>query len=169
MNLQEELPAVSAVETVSMSADVASEIPQPPFKLSIEEKKIWQHVTVALNEYQLIHLTDSLTLSVICKSFAAWTAAEKHLARYMKENAGSMLVKTPNGFEQPHQLFYVARQLKKELLQWLPEAALTIPSFQKVMGERVVPQQRTLFDDPVTRHRKNKTIIGLVALDGGKK
>lgn len=29
-------------------------------------------------------------------------------------------------------MFFVARNLKRDLLQWLPEARLTIPCFQKV-------------------------------------
>jgi hypothetical protein len=71
------------------------------------------------------------------------------------------LVATPNGYEQPHQLFYVARQLKRELLQWLPEAALTIPSFHKIVGERAKPEQGTLFEDPVAAHRERRAAMSM--------
>ena len=55
------------------------------------------------------------------------------------------MVKTPNGYVQPHQTYYVARTLKKELLNWLPEACLTIPSFRKEKNLTNQPQQPDLF------------------------
>lgn len=170
MQAVESKPFVVAENSAStMVADVASEIPPPPCDFNNDEQRAWNHITMSLNEYELIHLTDALTISIITKTYVSWVSAEKQLAAYAKKNKGSIMATTPNGYSQPHQLYHVACRYKKELLQWLPEAALTIPSFQKIMGERVIPQQRSFFDDPIERHRGNKTKIGLVAIDGGNK
>lgn len=148
----------------SAASVIASEIPAPPLKLTPTEKKAWDHVTQALQEYGLIHRTDAMMIAVIVRTFARWVEAEDQLNRYAKDNAGSYIVKTPNGFEQPHQLFYLARTLKRELLQWLPEAAMTIPSFSKMLGERARPEQGSLFEDPVTAHRDRRAAIGIRAV-----
>ena len=148
---------------------VASEIPDMPTKLGSQEKKIWHHVTKALKQYDLIHLTDGLMLSIISKTYVKWVNAETELEAYAAANGGSYMVETPNGYVQPHQLFHVAGRLNKQLMEWLPEAALTIPSFNKMIHDRAMPEQGKLnFSDPVERHRDNKTKIGLVGIDGGK-
>lgn len=140
---------------------IPSEIPDLVAKLSMKERKAWEHVTASLHEYGLIHRTDAMLLTVICKTFVRWIEAEDAVTQYAKEHDGSYIVKTPNGYEQPHQVFYVARQLKRELLQWLPEAALTIPSFHKIVGERAKPEQGTLFEDPVTAHRDRRAAMSI--------
>lgn len=142
-------------------ASIPSEIPENLAKLSKEEKKIWLHVTTALHEVGLIHKTDAMMMHIICKTFSNWVKAETLLQDYMDSNDGSWMAKSPNGYEQPHQSFYVARNLKKELLDWLPEAALTIPSFHKVVGERAAPAQGSLFSDPVAEHRSRKAQAGM--------
>lgn len=171
-----ETPSVNVEQSnPQMAADVASEIPKALADLNAKEQKIWSHITNSLNEYQLIHLTDALALTIICKTFVSWLEAEDELAKVKasaaksKGGKDSYMITTPNGHQQPHQSFYVARTLKQDLLKWLPEAALTIPTFQKVMGERVVPQQREMFDDPIKRQQNKKRKIGMVALNGGKK
>lgn len=143
---------------------IPSEIPTPPTKLSVREKKVWTHVTKALYEYGLVHLTDAMMLAVICRTFVRWVDAEDALDQIVQENGGSYIVATPNGYEQPHQMFFMVRSLKKELLQWLPEAALTIPSFAKAIESRQAPAQGTLFDDPVEAHRRRKTALGMRAV-----
>jgi len=143
---------------------VASEIPEPSAKLTAKEKTLWSHVTQALKDCGLIHRTDAMLLTVICRTFARWVEAEEQLSKFSRENEGTYIVKTPNGYEQPHQLFYVVRTLKKELLQWLPEAALTIPSFQKAQGDLAgAGNQGQLpgFEDPVEMHRKRRTAAGM--------
>jgi phage terminase small subunit len=152
----------------NFGGNVASEIPDPPAKLSVKEKAIWLHITTALHEVGLIHLTDGLMLKVICTTFVRWVEAEESLSKFQKGNGGHYIIRTPNGYEQPHQLYYMSRNLKRELLQWLPEAAMTIPSFHKIMGERAIPDQGNLFDDPIATHKKLKAKIGLVAHTGGK-
>lgn len=159
------VPTVNASQPVGGGASaIPSEIPNAPAKLTAKERGVWDHVTQALHEYGLVHRTDGLALTVICRTFCRWVDAEEALTKYAKENEGSYIVKTPNGYEQPHQLFYTARTLKRELLQWLPEACLTIPSFQKAVGERASPQQGALFEDPVEAHRQRKAAMGLRAV-----
>jgi phage terminase small subunit len=133
-------------------------------KLTPKERKVWMYVTAALLEYGLVHRTDGMLLTIVCRTFVRWVDAEDELTRFMEDNDGSYIVKTPNGYEQPHQMFYLARQLRKDLLQWLPEAALTIPSFQKAVGDRPAPEQGSLFDDPVDAHRRRKTALGIRAV-----
>lgn len=156
-----------ALPTTKIDSQIKSydnaEIPIAPMRLSTREKKLWLHITDSLFEQGLVHKTDAMALAVICRTFARWVDAEEALTAFAKEN-GSYIVKTPNGYEQPHQLFYLARTLKRELLQWLPEAALTIPSFQKFMGDKDMPTQGKLFDDPVEAHRARKTAIGIRAV-----
>jgi|TARA_A100001391_G_scaffold205410_1_gene205959 P27 family predicted phage terminase small subunit len=157
------LPTVSETEGKSASTHpvIPSEIPTPPGKLSKREKLVWKHITQALFEYGLIHRTDAIMLLVICRTFVRWVEAEEQLEDIIEQNGGTYIVSTPNGYEQPHQLFYLSRTLKKELLQWLPEAALTIPSFAKAIESRQAPTQGTLFEDPVEAHRRRKTALGM--------
>lgn len=171
MNHLHALPSVvdGGVGDVSPAGlSIPSEIPEAPVKLTAKEKKIWEHVTTALHEVGLIHRTDALMLSVICRTFIRWVEAEDQLTRFSTTNGGSFITTTPNGYQQPHQIYYVARNAKRELLQWLPEAALTIPSFAKIVGDRAKPEQGSLFDDPIEQHRKRKAIIGMHLHEGGE-
>lgn len=132
---------------------IDSAIPAPPAKLSVREKKVWTHVTQALKEYQLVHLTDGIVLTIIVKTFIEWLDAEKELADYKKKNNDSYITRTPNGYEQPHPLYYVTRDKKKELLHWLPEAALTIPSFMRTKSRQMTDsRQQDMFADPVVEY-----------------
>ena len=115
-----------------------------------------------------IHRTDGLLMTVICKTFCNWVAQEEFLEKLKRENNGSYYVKTPNGYEQPHQAYYVARDYKRELLKWLPEAALTIPSFQKLKADQMTPQGDLFGDDPIEQFRQRKARMGLRAIPGGK-
>ncbi|WP_314407367.1 P27 family phage terminase small subunit [Pseudomonas kuykendallii] len=145
---------------------ILPEIPDPLAKLSAKERKVWDYVTQALADYGLLHRTDSMLMTIICKTFCDWVAQEEFLAKLVKDE-GSYYVTTPNGYQQPHQAYYVSRDKKKELLKWLPEAALTIPSFQKIKAEQLQPQG-DLFDDPIENFRQRKAKLGLRAIPGGK-
>lgn len=161
------VPSGSLVGDRAPVENVAAEIPDPVAKLSAKEKALWSHVTQALKDCGLIHRTDAMLITVICRTFARWVDAEDQLSKLTRENGGTYIVATPNGYEQPHQLFYVVRTLKKELLQWLPEAALTIPSFQKAQRELVGGgSQGNLpgFEDPVEMHRKRRVSAGMRGL-----
>ncbi len=155
------LPSVDSV--VSMGAVIISKIPEPPTPLSEREKVIWNHVTRALHEYQLIHLTDGLMLVVICKTYLAWVDANEQLEKYLQENDGNFIVETKNGYRTPHPVYYIEREKKRELLKWLPEAALTIPSFAKIKSSQLADSsQGNLFDDPLNDYKNSKPQIRLV-------
>ncbi|WP_213778867.1 P27 family phage terminase small subunit [Caballeronia sp. dw_276] len=134
---------------------VESEIPEPLKPLSLAEKRVWDYVAKALLDYGLIHRTDAMLMHVIVKTFVQWVDAEAALEKHVEENDGSFMTKTPNGYQQPHQAYYVARNLKRELLQMLPEACLTIPSFAKVKQAMREPQQPDMFD-PLVAFVSNK-------------
>lgn len=157
-NILQSIPKTEVVEDTQVASingqQIPAEIPKPPAKLNGREKKVWNYICQALFEYGLIHRTDALLLTVVCRTFVRWVEAEETLEQVIDENAGSYMVETPNGYAQPHQAFYVARSLKKELLQWLPEAALTIPAFAKAITTKPEQVQGTLFDDPVEAHQK---------------
>ena len=154
-----------ADDSFSSAPSIAAEIPKPPAKLvGPAERAAWKHVTEALYEYGLIHRTDAMMLLVIVRTFARWVQAEDALQKHMDASDGSYIVTTPNGYEQPHQMYYVARNLRVDLLKWLPEAALTIPSFRKAMGERAEPDQADMFGaDPVAEHKKRKVASMMAA------
>jgi phage terminase small subunit len=124
---------------------VESEVPAPLKSLSLAEQRVWDYVAVALKDYGLIHRTDAMLMHLIVSTFVQWVDAEAAVEKHAAEK-GSFMVKTPNGYEQPHQCYYMARNLKAELLRMLPEACLTIPSFAKVKQAMREPQQPDMFD-----------------------
>jgi P27 family predicted phage terminase small subunit len=144
-----------------VAASIISEIPEMPTKLSAKEKKIWEHVTLALLEYGLIHRTDGLTISIICRTYVDWVDATNELDNFKKDNGGTYITESANGYRTPHPLYYIVRDHKKSLLDWLPEAALTIPSFHKLKGEQVETPQGDLFNDPIQLHKARKAAIGM--------
>ena len=162
------LPSVDDAAAVGiMDESIVSEIPDPPTKLNAQEKKIWAHVTQALLEYGLIHRTDGLALAIICRTFVDWVEANEELDKFKRDNGGSYISESRNGYRTPHPLYYVIRDHKKSLLQWLPEAALTIPSFQKIKGGDLESPQATLFDDPIEKFRSQKAAIGMRVVGKG--
>lgn len=142
-------------------ASIVPEIPGMPTKLTGMEKKIWQHITQALLEYGLIHRTDGLMLSIICRTYVDWIEATQELERYKATNGGSYIMESANGYRSAHPLYFVMKDHKKALLDWLPEAALTIPSFQKIKGAEAAPLQGDLFSDPIAEHKQRKAEIGM--------
>ena len=155
------LPSVDDGAATSIDLGILSEIPDMPAKLTNKEKKIWAHVSLALKEYNLIHRTDGLTLTVICKTFCSWIDTEAELEKYKADHNGSFISESKNGYRTPHPAYYIARDYKKALLDWLPEAALTIPSFQKIKGDKIGDPQGNLFDDPIEKFRSQKSAIGM--------
>lgn len=142
MNQPPTLTVVVAAQTPP-SAQEQSDVCVPDVikKMSAAEKKVWRYVTDALKEAGLIHKTDAMLLHIIVKTFCRWVDAEEDLDKYIETNK-TYIVKTPNGYEQPHQSLYVARQYKRELLQWLPEACLSIPAYRKAKNLMGIPQQQ---------------------------
>ncbi len=104
-----------------------SPAPPPGAQLGARERKVWDYICRVLREDGMPHLTAGIAIAVVCRTFIRWVDTEVRLAD-LEKTTGTYFVKTPNGFEQPHQFFYAAAALKKELLQWLPESCLTLPS-----------------------------------------
>lgn len=120
----------------------------PGAQLSPRERKVWDYICAALRDAGLPHLTAGIAIAVVCKTFIRWVNTELELQNFEASNGGSYFIKTKTGFDQPHQLFYAATSLKKELLTWLPESCLTLPS--SVMARAKLGdegQQDDLFGD----------------------
>lgn len=105
-----------------------SPAPPPGVQLSPRERKVWDYICAALRDDGMPHLTAGIAISVVCKTFIRWVNTELQLQEFEASNNGSYFIKTKTGYDQPHQLFYAAAGLKKELLTWLPESCLTLPS-----------------------------------------
>ncbi len=121
------------------------------------ERRLFNTVTKSLLDAQLVHKTDQMLLAVIVKTYCRWSSIEEELDNLVALT-GSYIITTPNGFEQPHQLFYTAQKLKNDLLRWLPEACLTIPSFAKVKSGRDQPQNGDLFAEQLTSFLQNRPL-----------
>lgn len=123
---------------------------KPPGDLSTQERRVWDYICGQLRNAGIDHTTFGLAAMVVSKTYIRWVQAEAKLEEVMEKNGGSYLVKTPNGFEQPHQIYYVSRDLKADLLKWLPECALTIPSLATIRAKTGdQSQQDDLFADLV--------------------
>lgn len=158
------LPGVNSAAAANfdrINAVIESVAPDMPAKLSAKEKKVWHHVVSALLEYGLVHRTDGLALTIICRTFVDWVEATEQLEKYKRDHDGNYITESANGYRTPHPLYYVARDHKKSLLQWLPEAALTIPSFQKIKGGSIDAPQGNLFDDPIQAFKDQKAGLGM--------
>ena len=128
-------------------AEVVS--PDCPIKFSEPEQQVWDYICDQLRKANLLHLTAGIAISVIVKKYRRWLTAIEALDEYMDENNGSFTVKTPNGYEQPHQLVHYVDKQEKELLKWLPSCCLTIPTFAKVKALENGQEQGDLFLDEI--------------------
>jgi len=101
---------------------------RPPGALSTQERRVWDYICEQLRAAGIEHRTFGLAAVVVCKTYIGWMKLQSELDQFAARNGGSVMITTPNGHSQPHQLFYMARDAKRELLQWLPECCLTIPA-----------------------------------------
>lgn len=108
---------------------------RPPSDLNDQELLAWDYICQQLRLAGIDHSTFGLAAVVVSKTYIGWLQAEKELLEVKTKNRGSYMTTTPNGHHQPHQIFYIARDLKRELLQWLPECALTIPSLATIRSK----------------------------------
>lgn len=147
-------PPLTVIDGAARPPVVAEpcESPPCPVELTADEQAIWEHICEQLRAAQLQHQTAGLAISVVVKKYARWADALGRLDEYVASNNGSWMVRTPNGYEQPHQLVYLVEKLEKELLRWLPQAALTIPSCAKVRALEKGPGQGDLFGDEVRNY-----------------
>ncbi|WP_047258053.1 P27 family phage terminase small subunit [Chromobacterium subtsugae] len=136
--------------------EIVSPPPPPGANLAPRERKVWDYVCRQLREAGLEHLTAGLAISIIVKTYVRWIDAEIKLAEVEEKNGGTYFIVTPNGHEQPHQVFYVVKNLKLELLKWLPETSLTLPSVAAVkakLGDKA--PQDDLFDELLNHGRSH--------------
>lgn len=137
--------------------EIRSPAPPPGTQLSPRERKVWDYICAALREAGLPHLTGGIAIAVVCKTFIRWVNTELELQNFEASNGGTYFIKTKTGFDQPHQLFYAATTLKKELLTWLPESCLTLPS--SVMARAKLGdegQQDDLFGELLAHAREER-------------
>jgi chloramphenicol O-acetyltransferase len=108
---------------------------RPPGQMSEQEIAVWDYICAQLRAAGIEHTTFGLAAVLVCKTYVDWLSASEELIRIKQANNGSHLVTLKNGYEQPHQAYYVVRELRRELLQYLPECCLTIPSFANVRSK----------------------------------
>ncbi|WP_375591588.1 hypothetical protein [Chitiniphilus eburneus] len=102
--------------------EIASPRPPPGANLSTQERRVWEYICASLVAAGVEHVSAGLTIKVICRTYVDWLAELKRCdeeGRYGRSGNG-------NAYELPHS--YTEKQLKRDLLKWLPEACLTIPS-----------------------------------------
>ena len=125
------------------AGELQSPSPPPLADLTGSEKRLWDYICESLRSAGVEHITAGLTIKIITRTYLDWVKALKECddkGRYAqgKKNGGQ--------YELPHS--YTEKQLKRELLKWLPEACLTIPSLATAKGK--MPdggQQDDLFED----------------------
>lgn len=132
-------------------APAKSEIQSPdcPIAFNPEERQVWDYICDQLRKAGLLHMTAGLAISVIVKKYRRWLTAIEDLDKFLEESGGSIMVRTPNGYEQPHQLVHYVDKQEKELLRWLPSCCLTIPTFAKVKALEKGAEQGDLFLDEI--------------------
>ncbi|WP_020201878.1 P27 family phage terminase small subunit [Cupriavidus sp. WS] len=129
--------------------EIRSPEPPPGTQLSPRERKVWDYICGVLRDEGLPHRTGGIAIAIICKTFIQYIQTELELQNYIASNGGSILMRSSKSdYSQPHPLYYAARDIKQELLKWLPEACLSLPSAvmaKAKMGEE--GKQDDLFGD----------------------
>lgn len=139
----------------SAAGENTAQSPKPPpgANLTTQERRVWEYICESLQMAGVEHLTAGLTIKIICRTWMDWI---KHLDQCDKEGRFGQSEKG-HRYELPHS--YTEKQLKKDLLRWLPEACLTIPSLVSARAKLgQVNLQDDLFGDLVsqaTSDRKN--------------
>ena len=139
--------------------EIRSPEPPPGAQLSPRERKVWDYICAVLREQGMPHLTGGIAITIICKTFVQYIQTELELQNYVAGNGGSILQKSQKSdYTQPHPLYYAARDIKQELLKWLPEACLSLPSAvmaRAKLGEE--GQQDDLFSDLLEHARADRS------------
>lgn len=143
------------------ASGIAMRIPDSPIKLTAREREIWNHIASALYECKVARPVYGLSLAVVARTVVEWQDACVELARYCRKNNGSYIMETPNGYKQPHPLYYIARDKKKELADWFDAMGLRFVPFERTMRERLAADsQRDLFEDPVEAYLESSPGAG---------
>lgn len=143
-NFAAALPAVGGSRVLSGPGEIVSPKPPSMLGLSDEEQQLYDHICETLRQAGIEHLTASLPIAIIVRTFADWLKA----AAECDEKGRTQTSKT--GWATPTPWADDEKRLKMELGQWLPKACLTIPSLARVRkdtGEQA--KQDDLFNDLV--------------------
>lgn len=120
--------------------EIRSPEPPPEANLSPRERKVWDYICQVLREEGVPHRTGGIAITIICKTFIQYVQTELELQNFIASNRGSILQRSSKSdYSQPHPLYYAARDIKAELLKWLPEACLSLPS--AVMAKAKIGEQ----------------------------
>lgn len=146
-------PAATANGVSGKAGEITSPKPPPLADLTGSEKRVWDYICESLRGVGIEHLTAGIAIKVICRTYVDWMKAIAlcdQEGRYAKGKRGG------GSYELPHS--YTEKQLKKDLLKWLPEACLTIPSLQVAKSKLPEgPKQDDLFDDLVGHGSADKS------------
>lgn len=153
-------PSLPAAGGGNRKSEIRSPEPPPEANLSHRERKVWDYICEVLRDEGLPHRLGGIAITIICKTFIQYVQAEKELQNYIASNGGSILQRSQKSdYSQPHPLYYAARDIKQELLKWLPEACLSLPSAvmaKAKMGEE--GQQDDLFGDLLAHAQKERSV-----------
>ncbi len=119
------------------------ELPDPPKHLLRAARAEWMRIGPMLVEYGLISRVDTAALALYCQAYGRWQDAERDLAKVIKER-GSMIVRSPNGYEMHHPLLNVINKAQDQVHSYLQQFGLSPAAREKVTPS----SQRGLFDDP---------------------
>lgn len=125
-NFAAALPVVGGARVSSKPAETASPDPPPMLMLTGEEQVLFAYICTTLRQAGIEHLTASLPIAIIVRTFADWIKASAEC----DEKGRTQISKT--GWATPTPWADDEKRLKMELGQWLPKACLTIPSLARV-------------------------------------
>ncbi|KQP37565.1 P27 family phage terminase small subunit [Pseudorhodoferax sp. Leaf274] len=125
-NFTAALPAVGGARVVSAPGAITSPKPPPMLDLSPDELALYEHICGTLREAGIEHLTASMPIAIIVRTFADWLKA----CAECDDKGRTQTSKT--GWATPTPWADDEKRLKMELGQWLPKACLTIPSLARV-------------------------------------
>jgi hypothetical protein len=125
-NITAALPAVGGGQVASKPGAITSPKPPPMLELTPAEGQLYEHICETLRQAGIEHLTASMPIAIIVRTFADWLAACERCDREGRTQTSKTGWATPTPWADDE------KRLKMELGQWLPKACLTIPSLARV-------------------------------------
>ncbi|MDR3427953.1 P27 family phage terminase small subunit [Silvimonas sp.] len=127
------------------AGELHSPEPPPGANLTTQERRVWNYICDGLRESGIDHRAAGITIKVICQTYVDWLDAIKLCTKHGRY----LTSKNGDPYDAPHS--NNEKRCKQDLLKWLPEACLTIPSMtaaQAKLGDE--GPQDDLFGDLVT-------------------
>lgn len=118
------------------------ELPEPPDHLLPAARAEWMRIGPLLEQYGLISAVDVAALALYCQAYGRWQAAETALALVVADR-GSIIVRSPNGYEMHHPLLNVINKAQDQVHSYLQQFGLSPAAREKVTPS----SQRGLFDE----------------------